>query len=203
MSDEQIHISVNGETQGPFPIFEVINRCQKGEIDAVQSWAWDGAAWVPLQGVIDAKLAELKVAPAEAVITSDFSDDNPDVEDALKKIRTGYIFGYVVAAFSMIGGVIFLFVKMEEIQISPIGLLISAGLVAGLSTGVLFKSRVCAGLLLAYYVVDKIIMMVMTGQPGGLIMMAIFAYGLFLGLVGTINYHLIKAGKKPFRMSGG
>jgi len=67
--------------------------------------------------------------------------------------------------------------------------LIDVGLMAGLTYGVYRKSRTCAVLLLAFFVLSKIMMWVQEGSPRGWIMALIFTWYFFQGMSGTFLYH--------------
>jgi len=104
-----------------------------------------------------------------------------------KMIKSGWIAGLI----SM--GITLIFVLWSFVGTPIMGIdawaLVDVGLMAGLSYGVYKKSRTCAVLLLAFFVIGKIYMWVEAGSPNGVIMAAIFAWYFFQGASGTFLYH--------------
>jgi hypothetical protein len=111
------------------------------------------------------------------------------VPDAiLKKVRNGWIVGVVSGVLTLaitlyvMSGHRFLFFNAWS--------LIDVALIFGLSFGIYRRSRVCAVLMLAYFIGSKIFIYSQTGFPtGGLIMPLIFCYYFVLGVQGTFLYH--------------
>jgi hypothetical protein len=70
--------------------------------------------------------------------------------------------------------------------------LIDAGIYFGLAFGIFRKSRVCAGLLLLYYLVNQYTRVAIQHFPisiSGLIVTAIFIAAYLLAIVGTLEWH--------------
>ena len=104
-----------------------------------------------------------------------------------KMIRSGWTAGLI----SM--GITLIFVLWSFVGTPIMGIdawaLVDVGLMAGLTYGVYRKSRTCAVLLLAFFVIGKIYMWVQAGSPNGVIMAVIFTWYFFQGASGTFLYH--------------
>jgi len=72
-----------------------------------------------------------------------------------------------------------------------IWMLLDVFLVAGLSIGILFKSRVCATLMFAYYAISQVMLLV--GGNGFNFMAIVFCVVFFAGMMGTYKYHTLMA----------
>src|SRR4029079_5710780 len=59
----------------------------------------------------------------------------------------------------------------------------------GLTFGVYRRSRVCAILLLAFFVLNKIIMWAQAGTPTGWPLAIAFGWAYYQGVMGTFEYH--------------
>jgi len=108
-------------------------------------------------------------------------------EDIAKKIKSGWIAGVVSISFTM-AFILWSFYGTEIMGINAWGL-IDVALMAGLTFGVYKKSRTCAVLLLAFFVLNKIIMWMDAGAPTGLIMALAFMWFFYQGVAGTFEYH--------------
>jgi hypothetical protein len=62
----------------------------------------------------------------------------------------------------------------------------------GLSYGVYRKSRVCAVLMLAFFLLNKVIMWMNAGTPNGVVMSLVFFWLFGQGVVGTFEYHKLR-----------
>lgn len=111
------------------------------------------------------------------------------VPDAiLKKIRNGWIAGLVSGVLTLV--VTLLAMSGQKILFFNAWSLVDVALIFGLSFGIYRKSRVCAILMLVYFVGSKIFIYAQAGfSGGGLIMPIIFCYCFFLGVQGTFLYH--------------
>lgn len=97
------------------------------------------------------------------------------------QINTAAILAFITAAMTVV----------LAIMLSPL-YFIDAILVLGLGLGILFaKSRVCATILLVYFVLSKILMI--SGMNAGSIVVAIaFIIGYGMGVYGTFSYHKLR-----------
>jgi hypothetical protein len=66
---------------------------------------------------------------------------------------------------------------------------LDVGLIALLAFGIWRSSRTAATAMFIYFVISKILTMVETGAPTGLLMGAIFTYYFYKAMVATYRYH--------------
>ena len=67
--------------------------------------------------------------------------------------------------------------------------LLDVALIFGLTFGIYRKSRVCAVIMLIYFVGSKIYLWMDTGKLSGLPLALLFGYYFFQGMLGTFTYH--------------
>lgn len=110
-------------------------------------------------------------------------------EAVRKKIRNGWIAALVsagatlvVTLIAMSGTAILGFSAWE---------LFDVALVLGLAFGICKKSRTCAVLMLLYFIASKILIIVETGKPTGMLMALVFGYFFWQAVAGTFAYHKI------------
>ena len=109
-------------------------------------------------------------------------------EDILKKTRQAAVAGSISC------GITLLFTLIAIAGTSMLGFtawqFVDVALIAGLAFGIYRKSRVCAVLMLVYFVGAKIYMIMQGNAKGaGLVVAAIFLYYYVLGVQGTFQYH--------------
>jgi serine/threonine-protein kinase len=138
--------------------------------------------------------AKMKIKASRAALAEPLRSEDPTPadfqpsEDALKQVQGAAIAGFVLAGLNFI---IWL-VVMSGVNIG-MGLnafmIIDVFLILGLSFGVLKRSRVCAVLLLLYFVGGKILMMASGQIPGigGIAISIAFATAFFKGMLGTFS----------------
>ena len=122
--------------------------------------------------------------------TSTLTIEQPIIDvppTTLKKIKGAWVAG-------LISGCITLLVTMLAISgTSILGFdawnFMDVALVFGLTYGIYKKSRVCAVLMLAYFVASKIFMAIEGCPRGGIILSLVFAYYFAQGISGTFAYH--------------
>ncbi len=112
-----------------------------------------------------------------------------EIDDALRKIKTAWVAGIVsgvitlaVTLFSMTGRRLFGFNAWA---------LFDVALIFGLAFGIYRKSRVCAVVMLAYFVLSKIYLWTITPSLIGLLFALVFLFCYVLGVIGTFRYHRI------------
>lgn len=66
--------------------------------------------------------------------------------------------------------------------------LIDVAFVFGMAFGIYKKSRACAVLMFIYFVVSKILLMIETGKPTGVVLAVVFIYFFWQGVIGTFAY---------------
>ena len=108
-------------------------------------------------------------------------------EEIRKKIKAAWIAGCVTAGIT----VVFILIAMAGTSILGMNAwgFIDVAIFLALSYGVYKKSRTCAIFLLAFFVLEKILMWMQTGQPTGWIVAAIFTWFYIQGVIGTFQYH--------------
>ena len=112
-----------------------------------------------------------------------------------KQIKTAWVAGLVSASITLV-------FSMFRIQGFELLNLIDVALMLGLTYGIYRKSRVCAVLMLLYFVASKIIVIAETGQASGIFMALFFLYFYWQGVAGTFAYSkIVKASKKSRRLS--
>ena len=62
-------------------------------------------------------------------------------------------------------------------------------LIFGLTFGIYKKSRTCAVVMLAYFLISKIIIISQTGSFNGSLLAIVFIYYYVYGVIGTFAYH--------------
>lgn len=67
--------------------------------------------------------------------------------------------------------------------------LVDVALIAGLGYGIYRKSRTAATLMFAYFLLSKILVIVETGKPNGLVLGIIFLIFYFRAMTATFRYH--------------
>jgi len=111
------------------------------------------------------------------------------VNDALRKIKTAWVAGIVsgvitlaVTLLSITGTRLFGFNAWSFLDVA---------LIFGLTFGIYRKSRVCAVVMLVYFVLSKIYMWTITPSFIGLLVSLIFLFCYVQGVIGTFRYHRI------------
>jgi hypothetical protein len=107
--------------------------------------------------------------------------------EILKKIKGAWVAGIISGCMTLL--VTLLAVAGVPILGADAWYFIDVVFLFGLTFGIYRKSRTCAVVMLVYFVVSKIITMMETGKPSGLLMGLLFAYFYFQGVVGTFAYH--------------
>ncbi|MBI3715915.1 MAG: hypothetical protein HY255_07985 [Betaproteobacteria bacterium] len=121
--------------------------------------------------------ADLVLPPAEVAVP-------PEV---LKKIKNAWIVGVISGTFTLVFSLLSI-VGVQVMQFSAAEL-VDAVLAYGLAYGIYRKSRTCAILLTAYFIIGRIVLYVESGVISGGLMGVIFLYFLARGIEGTFQYH--------------
>ncbi len=69
--------------------------------------------------------------------------------------------------------------------------LIDVFFIFGMAYGIYRKSRVCAVIMLVYWVASKVLIFMEPGSAGGIAIAVLFGYFFFEGIRGTFTYHKI------------
>jgi hypothetical protein len=111
------------------------------------------------------------------------------IDDALRKIKIAWVAGIVsgvitlaVTLLSMSGTRLFGFNAWSFLDVA---------LIFGLTFGIYRKSRVCAVVMLVYFVLSKIYLWTITPSFIGLLVSLIFLFCYAQGVIGTFRYHSI------------
>ena len=121
------------------------------------------------------------------------TDAEAQVPDAvLKKIRNAWV-------ACIVSGVLTVILAMIAMNGNSMGGhsgydVIDALFVFGLAFGISRKSRVCAVLMLAYFVLSKYLLFRASGQVNGLAFGVVFLYFYAMGVQGTFEYHKLRKG---------
>ena len=67
--------------------------------------------------------------------------------------------------------------------------LVDVALIAGLAFGIYKRSRTAATIMLVYFVLSKVLIMMGTGMPSGLVLGLLFAIFYFRAMTATFRYH--------------
>lgn len=131
-----------------------------------------------------------------AAPTADVVEQMPEVPaETLRHIRNAWI-------AACISGVLTLGVTLLSMSgTAALGLdawtLVDVALIFGLAYGIWRKSRVCAVLMLVYFLFSKIVLVVQTGKFQGGLVALIFLYYYFQGVVATFAYQRLVKGSTP------
>ena len=113
------------------------------------------------------------------------------INDARRKIKTAWVAGIVsgvitlaVTLLSMSGTRLFGFNAWSFLDVV---------LIFGLTFGIYRKSRVCAVVMLVYFVLSKIYLWTITPSFIGLLVSLIFLFCYVQGVIGTFRYHRLVA----------
>lgn len=120
---------------------------------------------------------QARVADAEVRVPGEISG----------KIRGAVIAGLIIAAIQAV----LVALALAGAQQLGVDAWVSIDVAIGLALvyGVHRKSRVCAVLLLSYFLLGRILLMIQSGMPGGLVVTAVVAYYYGRGVLGTFEYH--------------
>ena len=136
-------------------------------------------------------MEEMRFAPPKAVV-EDRADDRgfrapPEV---MKWIRAGVLGGVVSTGFTFVFTLVAT-IGAPVLEFSAWNFL-DVVLMAGLTFGLYRRSRVCAVVVLAYFVTSKIMMLRAGGNPASLVSGFIFGYLYVQGVRGTFEYHRLR-----------
>lgn len=66
---------------------------------------------------------------------------------------------------------------------------VDVALIAGLAFGIYKRSRTAATIMLAYFVLSKVLITINTGMPSGLVLGLLFTIFYFRAMTATFRYH--------------
>jgi hypothetical protein len=132
-------------------------------------------------------VSENRYAPPEAEVASP-PPAEPAVPDAiLRKIRNAWVAGLISSGVTLV----FVLIAISGTSIAGFTAweFADVALMLGLSFGLYRKSRTCAVLMLAYFVISKALLFQATGRASGMLLALVFLYYYAQGVVGTFAYH--------------
>jgi hypothetical protein len=113
--------------------------------------------------------------------------------EVLKKIRNAWVAGaisttvtLVITTLAVAGTRLLGFTGWEFFDVA---------LLAGLTFGIYKRSRACAMVMVAYFVISKVLLIRSTGQANGLVLGAVFLYFYIQGAIGTFAFHRALKGR--------
>lgn len=109
------------------------------------------------------------------------------IEKAEKAIKTAYVAAIISGTITLIVSLM----AMAGVSFGGINpwMIIDAIFIFGMAYGIAKKSRVCAIIMLVYWILAKIVTIMGEGPSGGIVVAIMFAYFFFNGVVGTFTYH--------------
>ena len=130
------------------------------------------------------------------------ADVTPEIPEDIRKKMKG---AWVAAAVS--GSLTFAITLVAMSGTPILGFsaweLLDVGFIFGLAFGIYKRSRACAVAMLVYFVISKIIFLVESGKPSGVVMSVIFIYYFWQGVSATFAYHKLKGRNPALAASGG
>lgn len=107
--------------------------------------------------------------------------------EILKRIRNAWVTGIISGSITLI----FTLIAMNGDQLMGFSVwnLSDVVLIFGLTFGIYKKSRTCAVVMLAYFLISKIIIISQTGSFNGSLLAIVFIYYYVYGVIGTFAYH--------------
>lgn len=111
-----------------------------------------------------------------------------DYVKADKAVKNAVIAALVSAGVTAVLSVFTIFTNVEVLPVSP-AFFVDIVVMLGLAFGVYKKSRVCAVLLLLYYLIGQISVWLSLGNVSSLPMALVFCYFYVQGIRGTFAYH--------------
>jgi hypothetical protein len=108
-------------------------------------------------------------------------------EEITKPIRHGWIAACISGLFTLVFAILAM-MGQKIPGVSP-WMLLDVAIIAGLGFGIYRKSRVCAVLMLVYFIASKIYMLTQTTSAGSIGMGVVFLYIYFQATRATFAYH--------------
>lgn len=105
----------------------------------------------------------------------------------LKRIKNAWITGIVSGTMTLL----FTLIAMYGTNLLGFSVwnLSDVVLIFGLTFGIYKKSRTCAVVMLAYFLISKFIIISQTGSFNGSLLAIVFIYYYVYGVIGTFAYH--------------
>lgn len=141
-------------------------------------------------------------APTANVELLPAGDDLSVVPDKIhKKIRNAAVACLISAAITLVFA---LLAASGTLALAGFGLaqLVDVALILGLAFGIYKRSRICAVIMLVYFVISKVWLFRATGQFSGGFVALVFLYLYGQGVVGTFAFHKWKKRTKAEPVGG-
>ena len=136
---------------------------------------------------------DMRYSPPRAAVDDVAAELGIEIPDKVsKKIRAAWIACLFSASMTLVMVAIVIATGERNFGLhGPIDLL-DVGFILGLAFGISRKSRVCAVLMLVYFMLSKYLIIRATGQVGGVWLGLAFLYFYAQGVVGTFEYHKLR-----------
>lgn len=127
-----------------------------------------------------------------AAPTTPVADVTPDIPaDIAKKIKGAWVAGCISGVMTL---ALTLFVMAGNAALGfSVWSLLDVVMIFGLAFGIYKKSRICAVVMLLYFVVSKVVLMMESPAASGLLVSLVFLYYYAQGVAGTFAFHRFKA----------
>ena len=149
------------------------------------------------ENVVPETAVETDQEPDSSHVEEPTSVASTDTAKANKRIKQAWIAGVISGVITLIA----ILQSVAGVDILGFGIhnLLDVTLIFGLAYGIYRKSRVCAVIMFVYFVGNRILMLVESGKPSGLVMAALFGYWFFQGIRGTFGYHKLEPTVKKLK----
>lgn len=127
-------------------------------------------------------------SPEAAIRTNDPPPTGHFPEHIRKNIRNGAIAGVISCLLTLVITLFFV-QNPQQGQLFDVWNFLDVGLIAAMTLGIWRKSRVAATAMFLYFAFSKILIVVQTGEPSGLLVGLIFLYVYAQAMRATYQYH--------------
>ena len=137
-------------------------------------------------------VSDPRYAPPAAAVADVENETSEVPARILAKIRNGWVAGLVSSGITGLA-VLLSLTGVRTIRGFDAWALIDVALILGFTLGIYRKSRICAVLMLVYFIASKVIMFVEYQRgyrgPSALVVAVLFVYFYAQAVVGTVAYH--------------
>jgi hypothetical protein len=127
-------------------------------------------------------------SPSAAIADATLPHERDVPDDITRPITHGWVAACVSGTITLLATVIAMASGGDGLGDGAWNL-VDVGLIALLAFGIYKRSRTAATIMLAYFVLSKILIMVETGKPSGLVVGLLFAIFYFRAMTATYRYH--------------
>lgn len=118
-------------------------------------------------------------------------------DEITRQIRYGWIAAVVSGTLTLAATVIVI-LGQSEIALLGVWSFVDVALIFGLAFGIYRNSRTAATLMFGYFLLSKIMIMMETGKPTGLVLAIVFLIFYFRAMVATFRFHSFISHAKRF-----